>query len=439
MLKTFFSISTNLLCVRFRQFVTLHLIGYQLLPPFIVPMKYMIRRLFFLMMYTWSVMLALSCSSSSPTPDPITPPAVQTVNEVRGIWLTNVASTAMDSRVNIASAMQLIAANGFNVVMPVVFNAGWTLYPSQVMQREFGNAIDPRYTGRDVLAEVIAEARAHGLTVIPWFEYGFAASFGNNGGHIIAKYPRWSAIGTDGRIVEKNGFVWMNSLDTNVQNFMTSLIMEVVNNYQIDGIQGDDRLPAMPTEAGYDSATVARYRAETGRIAPTTNTKDAQWVQWRADKLTQYLARLRQTVKARKPDVLISMSPSPFPFGLQEYLQDYPAWMNQGLVDMMHPQLYRRDVPSYRTLVDLMVQQTPAGQRSRLSPGILMRVGTYNITTADIIGSIQYNRSLNIPGEIFFFFEGLRQNNNELGTALRLGPYNRIARFPKDSLLRPIR
>lgn len=133
------------------------------------------------------------------------------------------------------------------------------------------------------------------------------------------------------------------------------------------------------------------------------------------------------------------MSPSPFPFGLQEYLQDYPAWMNQGLVDMMHPQLYRRDVPSYRTLVDLMVQQTPAGQRSRLSPGILMRVGTYNITTADIIGSIQYNRSLNIPGEIFFFFEGLRQNNNELGTALRLGPYNRIARFPKDSLLRPIR
>ncbi len=388
----------------------------------------------------WIALLFISsCKSSTPDPTPVTPPVVTTVDEVRGIWLTNVASTAMDSRANIAAAMQQISANGFNVVFPVVFNAGWTLYPSQVMQREFGNLIDPRYTGRDVLAEVIAEARANGLAVIPWFEYGFAASFGNAGGHIIAKYPRWSCIGADGRIVEKNGFVWMNSLDTNVQNFMTSLIMEVVNNYQIDGIQGDDRLPAMPTEGGYDSATVARYRAETGRVAPTSNTKEAQWVQWRADKLTQYLARLRQTVKARKPDVLISMSPSPYPFGLQEYLQDYPAWMTQGLVDMIHPQLYRRDVPSYRGLVDLMVQQTPMSQRHRISPGILMRSGTYNITPADLTGIIQYNRSLNIVGEVSFFYEGLRQNNNELGTALRLGPYNRIARFPKDSLLRPIR
>ena len=38
----------------------------------------------------------------------------------------------------------------------------------------------------------------------------------------------------------KNGFDWLNAFDPEVQNFMISLFKEVVTNYEIDGVQGDD-------------------------------------------------------------------------------------------------------------------------------------------------------------------------------------------------------
>jgi len=48
-----------------------------------------------------------------------------------------------------------------------------------------------------------------------------------------------------------------------------SLIMEVVNNYDVDGVQGDDRLPAMPSLAGYDNYTSSLYKAKFLKDPPT--------------------------------------------------------------------------------------------------------------------------------------------------------------------------
>ncbi|BCL35228.1 family 10 glycosylhydrolase [Nostoc sp. MS1] len=102
--------------------------------------------------------------------------------EIRGIWLTTTASQVFDSRRNIAEAMDFLATTGFNVVFPVVWNNGLTIYPSRVMQNNFGVAINPRFQGRDPLAELIIEAKRVNIAVIPWFEYGFASSYQKNGG-----------------------------------------------------------------------------------------------------------------------------------------------------------------------------------------------------------------------------------------------------------------
>ena len=40
--------------------------------------------------------------------------------ELRGMWLTNVDSHVLDSRANIAEAMEFLAAHHFNIVFPVV-------------------------------------------------------------------------------------------------------------------------------------------------------------------------------------------------------------------------------------------------------------------------------------------------------------------------------
>jgi uncharacterized lipoprotein YddW (UPF0748 family) len=392
-----------------------------------------------------AVCTVAACSQKSSGPQVVTVPTDTTrtqpttgTPEVRGVWLTVAGSTVFDSRANIAAAMRLVKDNGFNVVFPVVWTRGYTLWRSARMQREFGLTTGAQFGDRDVLRETIEEARLQGLTVIPWFEYGFSSfnsGLGNPPGLILQRNPQWAAIGTDGRQVVKNGFYWMNTLDTTVQSFMMDLVMEVVNGYDIDGIQGDDRMPAMPTEGGYDSATVARYRRETGASAAPADTKDAAWVKWRADKLTDWLARLRQTVKARK-NIIVAMSPSPFPFGNVEYLQDSPTWMQRGLVDVLSSQLYRRDFPSYQSLAQQMISQMPTSAARRLAPGVLGRVDTYVITPALLAQCVEYNRTFGI-GSVLFFYEALTANNNELATALRQGVYKSNAAFPKDDLLKP--
>lgn len=123
--------------------------------------------------------------------------------EIRGVWLTATDSKVLNSRQNIAEAMQFLAETGFNVVFPVVWTRGTTIYPSQVMQQTFGTDIQPLFTGRDPLAELIVEAQRVGLKVIPWLEYGFASSYNLNGGLLLARKPEWAAIDSEGNLLKK--------------------------------------------------------------------------------------------------------------------------------------------------------------------------------------------------------------------------------------------
>jgi uncharacterized lipoprotein YddW (UPF0748 family) len=212
------------------------------------------------------------------------------MKKIRGVWLTTAASNVFDTNANIVSAMNLLADTGFNTVFPVVWNDGYTLYPSDVLNQNFGVNIKPNFKGRDILQEVIDASAPLGLDVIPWFEYGFMASFENDGGHILQKKPEWEGKDRKGKRLVKNKFVWMNSLDSEVQEFMTNLIIEVIQKYSVAGIQGDDHL-SMPSEGGYDENTKKLHRAEFGEDPPEDR-KDRNWLQWRSDILTDFIARL---------------------------------------------------------------------------------------------------------------------------------------------------
>lgn len=349
--------------------------------------------------------------------------------ETRGIWLTATDSQVLSSRQNLAEAMDFLAATGFNVVFPVVWRQGTTLYPSQVMRSHFGSEIAPQYPNRDCLAELIVEARRVGIRVIPWFEYGFACAYNSNGGKLLQQKPEWAARDCHGNLLNKNGFEWLNALDPQVQEFILSLVLEVVQNYNIDGIQGDDRLPALPCEAGYDRGTVTRYRQIYHRYPPQ-NPKEPQWLQWRADLLSDFWTRLYQAVKAVNPELLVSVAPNIYDWGLKEYLQDYPAWLQRGTVDLIHPQIYRRDYNSYSNILSQVKQQFTPKQLIKLAPGMLLKLGSYHISPEYLLQAIAYNRQYGIAGEVFFFYEGLRANHDTLARVLQSGPYAQPASLP---------
>ncbi|MEG4321772.1 MULTISPECIES: family 10 glycosylhydrolase [unclassified Microcoleus] len=345
---------------------------------------------------------------------------------MRGVWIPSTDCKVLTSKQRIAEAMDLIADTGFNTVFPVVWNRGFTAYPSQIMREQFGDEIDARYQGRDPLAELIVEANRVGLKVIPWFEYGFVSSYNLNGGHLLAQKPEWAARDCNGNLLKKNKFEWMNSLDPDVQDFLLGLMLEVAQNYPVNGVQGDDRI-ALPCEGGYDEKTVKRYRQECGR-EPPDNCREQHWLHWRADIITEFVARLHRELKAISPDLLLSMSPSPYEWGLVEYLQDSKTWLDKKLVDMLHPQFYRRDFNGYKQLVDRLIdRQLTCEQLHCVSPGVLLanRGSKYSMNPELLLQVIAYNRQSGIQGEVLFFYEGLRDRGNALAEALKNGPYAR--------------
>lgn len=350
-------------------------------------------------------------SNSTPTP-PVTPPTPSwDPNAMRGAWITTAASTALDSRDNIKTMVTTCKANNINNIFVVVYNNGRTIYPSAVMQNTIGIRQLERYAGRDPLQECIDEAKLAGIKVHAWFEYGFSSSYSANGGAIVAAKPTWAAKDQNNQLVVKNGFDWLNGIHPEVQQYMIDLFKEVVTNYQIEGVQGDDRLPAMPSTGGYDTYTTALYKSENGGANPPTNTADAGWIKWRANKLNAFVKRLRSEVKSIKPSVQFTMSPSPYPFSINEYLQDWPTWVDSSWVDAVMPQCYRYTINDYDAV--LTQQKSYYKNPSVLFyPGVLVKSGSIIQSDGLMSQFIQSNRNNGFKGEVFFFYEGVKDKTS---------------------------
>jgi uncharacterized lipoprotein YddW (UPF0748 family) len=330
---------------------------------------------------------------------------------VRGVWLTNVASDALDSRENIRQAVALCHELGFNTIFTVTWNRANTIYPSAVLAAVTGVTIDPRFAGRDPLQELIEEAKPYGIQIYAWFEFGFSCSYGDpTGGPLIKRNPHWASLDKNGKLAEKNGFQWMNAFHPEVQDFMRSLLKEVVENYEVAGIQGDDRLPALPSNGGYDAFTVELYRQEHGGEEPPQYEKDYDWVKWRSRKLSLFLAQTVAELRQINPDIVISMSPSIYPWAEENYLQDWPSWLKMGLVDLVIPQVYRYNFEAYRREMDkILDEQLGDFDRKGFYPGVLLQVDKYVAADSLLQRVIDYNRSRGINGEVFFFYEGIKK------------------------------
>jgi uncharacterized lipoprotein YddW (UPF0748 family) len=289
------------------------------------------------------------------------------------------------------------------------------MFRSQVMKEYFGSEIDPVYGSRDPLAELLEIAKPQGIRVVAWFEYGFASVYGDpSGGAIIAKYPSWASRDANGMITQKNSFYWVDPFNPDVQRFYRRLITEVVEKYPtIDGIQGDDRLPALPSNGGYNAAVTAQYKKETG-ITANLNHLEGHWLQWRANKLTAFGNYLFKHIKAVNSKYMVSMSPSPYSWSLQNYLQDWPQWVRNKQVDYVHPQMYRYNFANYKSSLDgnyPSAVSSADNKEIRFSPGVLLGDGSGDAITAPVLSEIlNYNRSVGLKGETFFYYERIRRN-----------------------------
>lgn len=364
----------------------------------------------------------------------------QTFREIRGVWITNVDSDVLFTRDRLATAIKDLRQLNFNTIYPVVWNWGYTMYPSKVAKRVVGSSFMPKKSagilinrtltktegleGRDVLQEMVVRGHKQGLSVIPWFEFGFMAPATTDpaGSNLAKLHPDWLTQKQDGGTIWKEGKdprVWLNPFKPEVKKFIIDLVVEVVKKYDVDGIQFDDHF-GLPSEFGYDKFTVDLYKSENQGKLPPKDPKNEAWVNWRADKITAVMRDVFTAIKAANPKAIVSVSPNPQIFAKSFFLQDWAKWERQGLVEELLIQVYRDKLETFigelqKPEVQLASKNIPVGI------GILTGVKPKPIPMKQIQTQVAAVRKQGLAGVSFFFYETLWKLTSEPAAARKNG------------------
>lgn len=260
--------------------------------------------------------------------------------ELRGTWLTTTANDAIATPEATARTMRRLRQIGINTVYVECWKNGYTQYPSKVLERTIGvdrrpnlmpqDPSDPaettRAAPRDLVQETLTAAHAEGLIYIAWFEYGFMAAHKSTDNHLRRMKPEWLSRDINGSEVAPNGFVWMNPLHPESRRFLLDIVLEAVDNYDLDGIQLDDRIVWPHVTMGYDDYTRKVYASEHDGRQPPPNHADPEWMRWRADKVNEYARQFVAEVRQRRPGLVISLSPAVYPWCYEYYCLEWPKW-----------------------------------------------------------------------------------------------------------------
>ncbi|MGB8701469.1 MAG: family 10 glycosylhydrolase [Thermosynechococcaceae cyanobacterium] len=364
------------------------------------------------------------------------------LQEVRGVWMTVNDSEVWMNRDRMHRAVDELARSNFNTIYPVVWNSGYVMYPSPFAQKEGIQTFIPLGKQKqDTLAELIAYAHQRGLRVVPWMEFGFMTPPTSE---LAMLHPNWLTQKKDGTQTDDESVgevVWLNPFRPEVQQFFSGLVTEVASSYDVDGIQFDDHT-SLPSKFGYDPYTLDLYAKETEKAKEaqkaravekaknvqeakkqvkkeatelketkevetpmSTDPKVSEWIEWRANKLTDYIVQLHQTVKAIRPKAVFSVAPNPYDTAYLGSLQDWLAWFRKGIVDELIVQVYRTDFNSFITQVNRPELQEA---KKKISTGIGVLAGLRNrqIPMSQIQAQTKYVRSQGL-GATFFYFECL--------------------------------
>ena len=331
---------------------------------------------------------------------------------VRGVYLPDPSHTySFMSPDAVRSSIALMKELRFNCLFVCAWARSKAAWDSQVLlaNSTYSSVKDGNlyasYSGTDALADIISEAHKEGIKVILWFEYGFMHRAGGVDWNdpVLAKHPGWIGRGKDGDVASYNGTdFYYNAYDPEVRKFMLDLMREALEKYpEVDGIQGDDRLPAMPRESGYNEATVALYCSQTGKAKPT-NDRDESWSRWRLDILNGVAADM--AALARSKGKIISFAPNKYPWCESVLMQEWPVWVTDGNVDILNVQLYITG----RYESDL-ADTVPYVGNVAFSPSMILKNGSAIMQPQMIADEFYANRAAGTACESQFWFDGLKE------------------------------
>lgn len=374
--------------------------------------------------------------------------------EFRGVWVATVANIDWPSKPGLSTDLQkseLISIlndhqkSGVNAIMLQVRPATDALYGngremwSRFLTGMQGKAPSPYY---DPLTFAIEEAHKRGMELHAWFN-PYRATFNLIDAHTSAKHitkqkPEW--------FFTYGGKKLFNPGLPEVRQYIVSVIMDVVRNYDIDGVHFDDYFYPYP-EANQplrDSETFYKYGSDFNNLDD-----------WRRNNVDTLIHVLSDSIRSAKSYVKFGVSPfgiwrnkSQDPVGSESngfdgYSKLYAnarKWVKSGWLDYINPQIYfpfGYKVAPYEKLVDWWSDNT-FGKHLYVGQGVYRamenRPGWSD--RRQIPDQIRYLRdNKKIQGSVFFSSKSVTNNLAGVRDSLRNDFYRYPALQPAMSWL----
>lgn len=287
---------------------------------------------------------------------------------LRGAWIATVSSldwpsskTAATQRTQFSALLDQLQETGINAVFVQVRPSADALYKSsRVPWSNVLTGTQGKDPGYDPLAFMIEEAHKRGMEFHAWFN-PFRASTGSStaslaSNHVAKAHPDW--------IVNFDGKLYINPGIPAARQSVIDDVMEVVRNYDIDGVHLDDYFYPYGESSSKkfgDDSTYRLYNA-----AAHKNKGD-----WRRANINSFIQTLGRSIDSSKPAVNYGVSPfgvwrnssvdplgSPTRASVTAYdstFADARTWIKNEWIDYVVPQIYWSNVNTavnYKTLVD---------------------------------------------------------------------------------------
>ena len=269
--------------------------------------------------------------------------------EMRGAWIATVINldwpasrnqNPIEQQIDLRNMIESLHQSGINTVFFQVRSEADAMYQSNFepwsiyLTGQQGRAPAPAW---DPLAFAIEEAHKRGMELHAWFNpYRAERSIGGYtlaDNHIRKQHPEWT-------LEFSSGIAIINPGIPDARQYVIDVIMDVVRNYDVDGVHFDDYFYPYSGTTTEDQATFATYGGPFGDIRT-----------WRTYNINMFVKGVYQAIKAERPDVDFGISPfgiwrSGVPSGItglsavDVLYADALNWLNQGWVDYIMPQLY---------------------------------------------------------------------------------------------------
>jgi uncharacterized lipoprotein YddW (UPF0748 family) len=327
----------------------------------------------------------------------ITPSYSQSDNyEFRSIWVVtweyiNGGSSVEANKLRIRTIFDNMKAANMTSVLLQVRQAGTAYYQSSY--EPWGSYAGGSYPGFDPLEYAIEEAHKRGLELHAWFNVFASASTAP--GSPAYEHPEWICRDRDGIPMTGSSIALSPGLPA-VRSYLTDVAMEVVRNYDIDGLhldyvrwneytntsslgkisdpEGPDGMisPTQLDELRMNAAGRYLYDLEHPFSAGVPSGY-ASWEEWWRWSVTEFVKVLQDSIKNEKAWVKLSCAAlGAYNWGgwngYDVVYQDAALWFNEGYVDQIAGMHYHWTTGS--GFLNMLVYSCPQCWSQFIQPGV---------------------------------------------------------------------